>query len=55
MTEDEMYLRSFGRPRNFFELSAEDQWNIDKTLGILDWVGDNLTEEQKERYFDYYN
>lgn len=28
------------RPANFFELNAEEQWNIDKRLGILDWNGE---------------
>ena len=27
------------RPSNFEELSARDQWEIDKELGILDWDG----------------
>jgi hypothetical protein len=27
------------RPSNFDELSAEEQWGIDKELGILDWDG----------------
>jgi len=28
------------RPSNYFELPGEEQWNIDKALGILDWSGD---------------
>lgn len=55
MTDNEMFERSFQRPKNFFELTSQEQWNIDKQLGILDWSGDNMTEEQKERYFNYYN
>jgi hypothetical protein len=27
------------RPANFEQLSGEDQWEIDKKLGILDWDG----------------
>jgi len=27
------------RPSNFEKLSVEDQWEIDKKLGILDWDG----------------
>lgn len=27
------------RPSNYFNLSGEDQWAIDKRLGILDWDG----------------
>ena len=28
-----------GRPPDFDRLSAEEQWEIDKKLGILDWDG----------------
>jgi hypothetical protein len=28
-----------GRPENWRTLSAEEQWDIDKRLGILDWDG----------------
>ena len=31
--------RALKRPDNFFELSGETQWAIDKSLGILDWDG----------------
>lgn len=27
------------RPQNYADLSAADQWAIDKRLGILDWDG----------------
>jgi hypothetical protein len=27
------------RPANYSELSSRSQWDIDKTLGILDWDG----------------
>lgn len=27
------------RPANYCELSARGQWDIDATLGILDWSG----------------
>jgi hypothetical protein len=27
------------RPKNFKSLSAQEQWAIDKKLGILDWDG----------------
>jgi hypothetical protein len=26
------------RPANFYELSGEEQWAIDKSLGLLDWI-----------------
>ena len=48
MTEREMFEASFQRPKNFFKLSAERQWEIDKELGILDWEGDGLVQEDYE-------
>jgi hypothetical protein len=27
------------RPANYADLSAQEQWAIDKRLGILDWDG----------------
>ena len=54
MTEREMFERSFKRPRNFFKLSASTQWSIDKQLGILDWEGEGLTEEDKKRFREHY-
>jgi hypothetical protein len=54
MTEREMFEASFGRPKNYFHLSSQDQWEIDKNLGILDWEGLGLTEEDKERYKAHY-
>ena len=53
MNEKEMFEASFCRPKNFFKLSGERQWEIDKSLGILDWVGD-LTPEEKQRFNDHY-
>ena len=49
-----MYEKSFQRPANYFKLSAERQCEIDSNLGILDWKGDNLTKEQKERFTSHY-
>lgn len=54
MTEREMFERSFKRPRNFFKLSPERQWEIDKELGILDWNGDGLTDEDIKRIREHY-
>lgn len=54
MTQREMFERSFMRPRNFFKLSPKEQWAIDKELGILDWEGKDLTEEDKKRFGDHY-
>lgn len=55
MTNDEMYEKSFQRPKCFFFLTAQEQWDIDKELGILDWDGQGLTDEQKVRYAEYYH
>jgi len=54
MNEKEMFEKSFERPSNFFKLTGERQWEIDKMLGILDWVGGNLTAEEKVRFHDHY-
>lgn len=54
MTQLEMYEKSFERPKNYFHLSSDKQWDIDKTLGILDWDGEGLTKEQIERYKSHY-
>ena len=44
MSEIEMFEKSFQRPSNYFKLSGERQWEIDKNLGILDWMGDGLSK-----------
>ena len=54
MTEQQMFEKSFERPRDYFKLSAEAQWAIDKQLGILDWQGGNLTEAEKVRFKEHY-
>ena len=54
MTEREMFEASFQRPKNFFKLSAERQWEIDKELGILDWEGDGLVQEDYERLWKHF-
>lgn len=54
MTSREMFEKSFERPKNFFLLSPERQWEIDKDLGILDWYGTFLTKEDIERYEEHY-
>lgn len=55
MTEREMFEKSFQRPKNFFKLSAETQWAIDKSLGILDWNGTDLSKEDLKRFKDHYD
>jgi len=54
-TEREMFETSFRRPSNYFKLSGEQQWAIDKELGILDWTGDDLSEEDIKRFWAHYD
>ncbi len=54
MNEREMFEKSFERPRNFISLSGQERWDIDKKLGILDWEGRDLSEEDKKRMNQYY-
>ena len=54
MSEKEMFEKSFQRPSNFFKLSGERQWEIDKNLGILDWIGDDLSKEELKRFKEHY-
>lgn len=54
MTEREMFEKSFHRPSNFFELSSQQQWDVDKKLGILDWTGEDLSEEDMKRFRSHY-
>ena len=44
------------RPTNYFKLSAERQWEIDKNLGALDaWCEKcYITDEMKQRWFDHF-
>jgi len=42
----ELGLRAFSRPKGYCNLSANTQWESDKMLGILDWDGTGLTEEE---------
>ncbi len=55
MSEREMFEKSFERPKNYFKLSPESQWEIDKNLGILDWIGEGLTIEDKKRFKEHYD
>lgn len=54
MTEREMFEESFKRPKNFFKLPPDEQWAIDKRLGILDWMGEGLTAEDELRFKNHY-
>ena len=55
MTEQEMFEKSFQRPTNYFKLNNREQWEIDARLGILDWQGDTLTKEEKQRFEAHYD
>lgn len=55
MSEIEMFEKSFQRPSNYFKLSGERQWEIDKNLEILDWMGDGLSKEDKKRFDKHYD
>ena len=54
MTEREMFEESFKRPSDYFKLSSQHQWEIDSRLGILDWLGTDLSEEDKARFQAHY-
>ena len=54
MTEREMFEKSFERPKNYFDLSPQEQWKIDSNLGILDWIGGGLSKEDILRYHNHY-
>jgi hypothetical protein len=58
-TQAQMFEASFMRPSSYFELSAETQWDIDKSLGILDWDGSGanglMTPEERERFEAHYD
>lgn len=53
-SERQMFETSFQRPSNYFKLSGERQWEIDKSLGILDWAGEGLTEADMKRFNAHY-
>ena len=55
MTNDEMYEKSFERPRDYFHLSRDEQDLIDISLGIRAWVGTGLKEHQEERFAAHYD
>jgi hypothetical protein len=38
-TQEEMREAAKRRPTNYSDLSPEEQWEIDRELGILDWDG----------------
>lgn len=50
-----MFEESFKRPSYFFSLTQDHQWSIDSRLGILDWKGEDLTDEDRLRYKKHYS
>ena len=55
MTDKEMFEISFQRPNNYFELTYIEQFEIDKRLGIENWVRRDLTQAEKRRFWWHYN
>jgi hypothetical protein len=53
--EKKMFELSFKRPKDFFQLNAEEQWDIDNKLGILDWHGRIYTDEDRSRFEEHYS
>ena len=54
LTEKEMFEASFNRPTNYFSLSPSKQYDIDASLGILDWVGEGLGKSERARFYAHY-
>lgn len=54
LTEREMFEKSFERPSDYFKLSSHAQWEIDSDLGILDWIGEDLSKEDVKRFKAHY-
>jgi hypothetical protein len=54
LTEQEMFEKSFERPKNYFYLHSDQQWSIDARLGILDWEGGKRTKEEQARFEAHY-
>jgi hypothetical protein len=54
MSNEEMFEASFQRPKNYFRLSVRQQWDIDESLGILDWNPSHMTDADKERFKQHY-
>lgn len=55
LNQQEMFEASFKRPKNFFALTSQEQWDIDRELGILDMIEISLNCNQKERFNDHYD
>lgn len=49
-----MFEKSFQRPKDYFQLTPQHQYQIDANLGILDWKGEDITPEDKKRFKEHY-
>lgn len=45
--------RRKGRPENFYQLEANEQWDVDKELGILDWNQNDWKEFCRREGIEY--
>lgn len=48
-TQKEMAEVAKQRPGNFEKLTPQEQWEVDKKLGILDWDGNDTDHEEEYR------
>lgn len=55
MNQREMFEKSFQRPKDYFKLTPEHQWQIDSNLGILDWTGEDLSAQDVKRFKKHYS
>ena len=54
MAEREMFEKSFVRPTNYFKLSKRQKWAVGKRLGILDWIGKDLSKADIKLFKEHY-
>lgn len=52
--EKKLYEKTFKRPKNYFKLPLTEQWSIDSKLGIMDWKGHGMNQEELSRYQKHY-
>lgn len=58
MNQGDLFNIALTRPQGFGKLSCEEQWRIDKELGLLDWDGSCShstgypCEECEKKYFE---
>ena len=55
MTQKEMFEESFKRPKNYFHLTPNERFEIDKKLGILKLEITNLTKEELIEFSKHYD